>query len=367
MSGGRLRALMLKEFRQMIRDRRYMIALVVAPVLELLVFGFVLSATVTHLPLGVVDQSATPQSRELIADLTESRSFRLAGYYDSTGALGDAIQRGALDAGLVIPYEYARDLASHKPVAVQVILNATNANTAAIAQGYAEGVLQAYDAQRASVALPRGVALAPDYLYNPGLVGSWFIVSGILGLLLILVGTLFSSQMIVKERAAGTIEQLLMSPASATEIIVAKVTPLFGALFAMGLIAVAMMRWIFGLPFNGSLLLFLAGAALCMFSGIGLGMFVATIVRSARQAQLFVFFLNPPLATLSGAFTPVEAMPRWLQPVTVLNPINHFAVIARGTLVKGSGIDVLWPNFLALLTFTVVLLSLSVWRYRAQL
>jgi ABC-2 type transport system permease protein len=367
MSARRLGALMLKEFRQMLRDRRYMIALVVAPVLMLLVFGFVLSATVTNLPLGVVDLSATPESRELVADLTESRSFRLARYYDSANALGEAIERGTLDAGLVIPYAFARDLARDRPTVVQVLLNATNANTADIAQGYAEGVIESYDAQLKPFAPSRGVSLRPDFLYNPGQVGSWFIVSGILGLLLILVGTLFSSQMIVKERAAGTIEQLLMSTANAAEIIIAKIVPLFSALFFMGLIAVAMLRWVFDLPFNGSLLLFLAGAALCMFSGIGLGMFVATVVHSARQAQLFVFFLNPPLATLSGAFTPIEAMPKWLQPVTVFDPINHFGVIARGTLIKGSGLDVLWPNFLALLAFTVVLLSLSVWRYRAQL
>lgn len=358
---------MLKECRQMLRDRRYMIALVVAPVLELLVFGFVLSARVTDLPLGVVDQSATPESRELIADLTGSRSFRLAGYYGSANALGDALERGSLDAGIVIPYAYERDLIRGRATTVQLLLNATNANTAAIAQGYAQGVLQAYNAQIVQSGPQHGVELDPDYLYNPGLVGSWFIVSGILGLLLILVGTLFSSQMIVKERAAGTIEQLLMSPASATEIIVAKIAPLFASLFVMGLIAVAMLRWVFGLPFNGSLAVFLAGAALCMFSGIGIGMFVATVVHSARQAQLFVFFLNPPLATLSGAFTPIEAMPHWLQPVTVLNPINHFAVIARGTLIKGSGLDVLWPNFLALAIFTAALLGLSIWRYRAQL
>jgi ABC-2 type transport system permease protein len=367
MPNQRLRALIVKEFRQMLRDRRYMIALVVAPVLQLLVFGFVLSATVTDLPLGVVDFSATPESRELIASLTESRAFRLAGYYDSGQRLGDAITRGTLDAGLVIPYEYARDLLRRKPVTVQFLLNATNANTAAIAQSYAEGVLQAYNANVLGAPAPRGVVLQPAFLYNPGLVGSWFIVAGILGLLLILVGTLFSSQMIVKERAKGTIEQLLMSPASAGEIIVAKVIPLFAGLSVVGLIAVSMLRFVFDLPFSGSLFTFLGGAALCIFSGIGIGMLVATVVRSARQAQLFVFFLNPPLASLSGAFTPVEAMPRWLQPWTVLDPINHFAVIARGALVKGSGFEVLWPHFLALACFAVAMFGISTWRYRAQL
>jgi ABC-2 type transport system permease protein len=367
MVNQRLRALLVKEFRQILHDRRYMIALVVAPVLQMLVFGFVLSAKVTNLPLGLVDWSATPESRELIARLTQSGAFRLAGYYDSGSQLGDAISRGALDAGVVIPPEYARDLAVHRPVTVQFLLNATNANTAAIAQGYAEGVVQSYDATVLGAPSSHGVTLQPAFLYNPGLVGSWFIVTGIVGLLLILVGGIFSSQMIVKERANGTIEQLLMSPASAGEIIVAKVVPLFTALCVVGLIAIAMLRFVFGLPFSGSVFTFFAGAALCILSGIGIGMLVATIVRSARQAQLFIFFLNPPLASLSGALTPVEAMPRWLQPITVLNPINHFGVIARGALIKGSGFDVLWPNFLALAAFAFVMLAVSTWRYRAQL
>lgn len=351
----------------MLNDHRMMIALILAPAIELLVFGFVLSATVTNLPLGVVDQSRTPQSRELIASLTESRAFRLADYYDSGSALGDGLSRGTIDAGVVIPHDLARNLLRHDPTTVQFLLNATNADTAAIAQGYAQGVEQAYNRATVWAPPPRGVTLAPAYLYNPGLVGSWFMVSGILGLLLILVSTLFASQAMIKERATGTIEQLLMSPASAAEIILAKVTPLFTALFVVGLIATAALKWVFGLPFTGSLALVLAGSALCILSGIGLGMFVATVVQSGRQAQLFIFFLNPPLASLSGAFTPIEAMPQWLRQLTVLNPINHFGVITRGALIKGSGIDVLWPNFLALTIFTVVLLGLSIWRYRAQL
>ena len=111
----------------------------------------------------------------------------------------------------------------------------------------------------------------------------------------------------------------------------------------------------------------LSGAALCVLGGIGIGTFIATFTKSAQQAQLMSFFVNPPLASLSGALTPVEAMPHWMQPLTVLNPIRHFGVITRGALLKGSGMAELWPNFLALFLFTLVLLSLSVWRFRKQL
>src|SRR5262249_41931047 len=169
------------------------------------------------------------------------------------------------------------------------------------------------------------------------------------------------------EREAGTIEQLLMSPATTGEIIVAKITPLFVLLCLMMLLAIVVLKVVFGVPFHGSLPFVLFGAVLCILSGIALGTVIATFSRSAQQAQLTAFFINPPLASLSGALNPVEAMPAWLQPLTVLNPIHHFATIVRGALLKGSGLETLWPNILALSAFTLVLVSLSIWRFRKQL
>jgi ABC-2 type transport system permease protein len=123
----------------------------------------------------------------------------------------------------------------------------------------------------------------------------------------------------------------------------------------------------FAVPVRGSMLLVVLSAALCILCGIGIGTFVATVHQVRAAIQMTAFFINPPLATLSGSLTPVEAMPRWMQPITWLNPIRHFGIITRATLLKGSGIDVLWPNFLALIGFAVVLVSLSIWRFRKQL
>src|SRR5712692_3673249 len=144
---GRVRALMRKEFNQIRRDRRLAISLILPPTLQLLLFGFALSANVSNLRLGIVDDSKTPESRELIATMSESRSFRLAGYYFSVDELGDAISRGDLDAEVVIPYDFARELQRGHSTTLQVLLNAMNANTAAIGQGYAEGVIQSYNRQ----------------------------------------------------------------------------------------------------------------------------------------------------------------------------------------------------------------------------
>jgi ABC-2 type transport system permease protein len=379
--GYRMRALIRKEFRQILRDKRLAMSLILPPTLQLLLFGFALNATVSNLRLGVVDDSRTPESRELAAMMTESKAFQASGTYLSVDEMTKQIADGNLDAGLVIPYDYARDLQRGQPATVQLLFNAMNSNTATIGQGYAQGVIASYNqtlegegihARFQQIAAPDvshlgRVLIHPAYLYNPGLEPTWFIVTGILGVLLILNGSLISAAAIVKEREAGTLEQLLMSPASTTQIIVAKLFPLFVLLCLMGTMAIVMMRVVFGIPFRGDVLLVMAAAALCLLCGISIGTFIATFTRSARQAQLTLFFVNPPLTSLSGAFTPVEAMPTWLQPVAQFNPIQHFGQISRGAMLKGSGVDTLWPNFLALLAFTAVLVALSIWRFRTQL
>jgi ABC-2 type transport system permease protein len=377
----RLCALIRKEFAQIRRDRRLAMSLILPPTLQLLLLGFALSATVTDLKLGVVDDSRSPESRELIATLGESKSFKLVSSYSSVSELGSAISRGQIEAGLVVPYDFTRDLQRGRATTVQFLLNAMNANTAAIAQGYAEGVLASYNAGLKASGLHAGlqqvsaqtvgrrglVLLHPAYLYNPGLRDSWFVVTGVFGLLLVLNSSLVASAAMVREREMGTIEQLLMSPASTSEIIAAKIAPLFVLLMGMSLLAVAIMKLAFGVPFHGRLYVALSGAALCILSGISLGTVNATLSKSAMQAQLMVFFINPPLNSTAGALNPVEAMPRWLQPITVINPIHHFAVIARGSLLKGSGFAELWPNFLGLSLFTLILGLLSVSRFRKQL
>jgi ABC-2 type transport system permease protein len=377
----RLLSLIKKEFNQISRDRRLQISLILPPVLQLTLFGFALSASVSDVRLAVVDDSRTPESRELISTLTESKSFQLAGYYTSVDQLGDAVSRGSADAGVVVPYDYARDLARKRPTTVQFLLNATNANTATISRAYAQGVIQTYNAglaqqgvriraqpnPQSDLARTGQIQLQPAFIFNPGLVDSWFIVTGVLGLLLILNSSIVSSAAMVREREAGTIEQLLMSPATTTEIIVAKITPLFLLLSLMMIAAITVIKVVFGVPFHGSLPLLLVAGCLCILSGISIGTVIATFSKSAQQAQLTSFFVNPPLSSLSGALNPVEAMPKWLQPLTIFNPVHHFAAIVRGTMLKGGGFMDVWPNFLGLLLFTVVLVSLSIWRFRKQL
>jgi drug efflux transport system permease protein len=364
--GGRFWALALKELRQIRRDRRLTISLVVPPVLQVLLFGFALDSDPRNLKLGIVDESRTLESRELVSVLTQNRTFRLAGSYVTPASLGEALSTGRLDVGVVVPYDFARRRLRGQPSTVQVLLNAANANTAQIAQGYVEGAVASLNRDLGGGrAAP--VELRTAFLYNPGLVNAWFVVTGVFGTLIILNGSLVSAATMIREKERGTVEQLLMTPASALEVVAAKLVPLFALLMAMVTLVLIVARLVFGVPLRGNPVLVLAACACCVLTGIGLGTFISTLVRSANQTQLISFFINPPLAMLSGGLTPIEAMPKWVQPLTLFNPIAHFATIARSVLIKGAGLEVVYPNLLALLALATLFVGFSAWRFRRQL
>ncbi len=366
----RLWSLFVKEFHQIRRNRRLVVLLIIPPTLNIILFGLALNPTFENLQLGVVDYSLqlgvvdysrTPESRELISAFTEGLVFKTHAYYASTEELGQAISRGELDAGLVVPHDFADKRERHETVDVQLLVDAVNANTATIAGGYAARIIASFNQKIAMSQAPRqqitdsnaasgavslltksaaraSVTPRLTLLYNPGLKSAWFITTGMIGLLLVLQGSVVSSASLVREKEIGTVEQLLMTPAGNSEIIIAKVAPIFLLLSIDIALALGVARIVFGVPVRGSLLLFFLSASLCVLCGIGLGMMIATFTRTQQQAQLMGFFTNPPLALLSGATTPIEAMPAWLQPITAINPVKHFAIISRGILLKGSGV-----------------------------
>ena len=400
--GLRWFALLLKEFRQIGRNRRLVIILIIPPTLNIVLFGYALNPTVDNLRLGVVDDSGTFESRQLISALVESGSFQIAGQYLSSGDMGGDLAAADLDIGLVIPKDFAERRARGETADVQILVDAVNANTANIATGYAGRIIASLNqrilqehapgiaaapilpqviptdgsgtsstgtSSQTAIRPPRQATITPRValLYNPGLQTSWFIVTGLIGALLVIQGSVVAAASMVREREVGTVEQLLMTPAEASEIITAKIAPIFVILSGDIVLALTVARIVFGVPLHGSFLLFFVSGSLCVLSGIGIGTLVATFVQSQQQAQLMSFFINPPLVLLSGATTPIEAMPRWLQPFTYLNPIRHFATIARGVMLKGTGIEVLYPNLLALTAFCVILVGISAWRFRQQL
>lgn len=374
------RALVVKELHQVRHDRRILMALILPPLMQLMIFGTVMSPEVTGIKLGVVDDSRTSSSRSLVAALSESGSFRLEASFGSVEALSEAIRQGTVEAGVVIPDAFAAELARGRTAPIQVLLNAMNANTAAVSQGYVRGVLEGFNRSLAAGGVgtvtrqveggppPRGLArLHPLFLFNPGLVSSWFLVTGLVGQLLLMNGMITASATMVKEREAGTLEQLLMTPLRTSEIIAAKILPQFVLLMIPASIALIVIRFWFGVPFRGSPVLFGVAVAACLMCGIGFGTVVATLSKSAQQAQLASFFIIPPMMSLSGTMTPAEAMPTWMQPWTVINPIYHFGFIARGTLIRGSELPDVWTHLVALVIIANVVMGISVWRFHQQL
>ncbi|WP_216904397.1 ABC transporter permease [Synechococcus sp. CCY 9618] len=366
--GTRFLALLRKEVEQILRDRQLVKLLLIPPTLQLLVYGFALNPDVRFLPLGVVDQSLGASSRELVAALTENQVFLGAAHPRSDRDLARLVERGSLTAGLVIPPTFRRDLAKGGPAEVQVFIDGVDANTAGIANGYIQQILRRFRPESAATpARPPPVTAAVTFLYNPGLRSSWFFVPGVMGLVLTLIASLVSAVSLVREKDTGTLEQLLMTPASAWEILLAKIAPLFVLLQVDVALALVLGRTVFGLPFRGNLPLFLLLSGLYLFVGIGIGTLLATVCRSQQQVLLTAFFVNLPLVQTSGAIAPIESMPLFFRSLSLLNPLRHYITIVRGMQLKGVGLEALWPHALALLLMAMALMAFSASRFRSQL
>ncbi|HEX4949587.1 MAG TPA: ABC transporter permease [Blastocatellia bacterium] len=319
---ARIWSLIIKELNQIKRSRQLIISFIIPPTIQMIIFGFALNPTMSHMKLGVVDESRTVESREVVSALSENDAFDLQGYYASPDELSKALTEGELDAGMVIPVKFAEQLVRRETTEIQMLFNGLNTNTGTIAQGYAARIMAEYNLRKAAslrvshAEAPLLVTPRVALLYNSGLISSWYIVSGVFGLLLMLNSSIVSASALTKEKAVGTVEQLLMTPASTTEIIIAKIAPLFLLLMLTVCLVLLVMVFIFSIPMRGSLALIFLASALCVLCGIGLGTFIATFTKNATQAQLLSILFNPPIAMLSGAMTPIEAMPEWIQPVT---------------------------------------------------
>lgn len=360
-------ALAIKEINQILRNKQLLFLLLFPPTVQLLLYGFTLNPDVRHLPLGIVDYANTSASRELIAAVTENHLFVTKNYSSSQQELGKQVEQGKVTAGLVIPPEFDRDLSENRTAQVQVLLDGVDANTAGIAGGYISQIITHYSRQLQAIQAPALVEPKAVFLYNPGLISSWFFVPGMIGVVLTLIGSLVSSATVVREKDSGTLEQLLMTPAEGWEILLAKIVPLFVLLMGDVLLALGVGRVVFGVPFRGSFLLFLGLSGLYVFVGIGVGILLATISKNQQQVFLLSFFFNLPLIQLSGAIAPIETMPTLFQYLSLLNPLRHYVAIVRGMLLKGVGLEVLWPHAIALFLFATILLSVSINRFRSQL
>jgi ABC-2 type transport system permease protein len=364
---SRFWSLVRKEINQILRNKQLIVLLIIPPTIQLLIYGFALNPDVHHLKLGVVDYSRTADSRELVAAMTENRIFDAKALLFSERALATQVETGQLTAGIVIPPEFSRDIADGKSAEIQVVIDGVDANTAGIASGYINQIVQQFSQQHLNPTAMPPMTTQVIFLYNQGLTSSWFFVPGVMGLVLTLIGSIVSSITVIREKDTGTLEQLLMTPADAWEILLAKVVPLFILLMGDVLLALTIGRSIFNVPFRGSFLLFMTLSGLYVFVGIGVGIMLATICQSQQQVVLTTFFINLPMVQLSGAIAPIETMPQFFQTLSLLNPLRHYIAIVRGILLKGVGLEALWTQSLALGCFAIALLAVSTDRFRNQI
>lgn len=374
-------ALLAKEVQQLKRNRVLVIQLLLPPTIVLVIFGYALNPKVRDLRLGVVDESFTVESRNFIDSLAQNVNFKVARVYTNVKEAEDALRNLDLDLFLVIPSDFSRTLDRGQRADVQVVIDAVDANTAQISQGYLEMALGDYNARNAGagvryrqrVALMRATHPAPPpgspevqpaYLYNPGLVTSWHYVTGMMSIIMFINASLVASALAVKEKETGTIEQLLMTPAQTGEMLFAKTTPVFVLMMVVLIVSLLVGILVFDLPVRGAVWLFAVAGALAALAGIGIGVMIATVSKSQQQAQLLTFFVNPPLTLLSGATSPLENMPDLFQKLSYLDPLRYMVMIVRGVTLKSAPWSALWPNLVALTVFSIILFAISAWRFR---
>jgi ABC-2 type transport system permease protein len=373
-------ALATKEVQQLRRNRVLLIQLMLPPTIVLIIFGYALNPRVRDLRLGVVDESLTTQSRNFIDALTQNVNFQVTRQYLRVSEAADDLKSLDLDLFLVIPSDFAQTLGRGETAIVQVVIDAVDANTAQIAQGYLRTAMEQYNSSGGAPAVIRARKMlsnsahplappgAPDvfpaYLYNPGLVTSWHYVTGVMSIIMFINASLVASALAVKEKETGTIEQLLMTPAQTGEMLLAKTSPVFVLMLVVMFTSLIVGMLVFGLPVRGALWLFGVAGACAALAGIGIGVMIATISRSQQQAQLLTFFVNPPITLLSGATSPLENMPEFFQKLSYLNPLRYLVTIVRGVTLKNAPWSALWPNLVALAVFAIVLFSISAWRFR---
>jgi ABC-2 type transport system permease protein len=374
---GRLKQMLIKEFIQTLRDKRTRFILIGPPIIQMMVFGYAANYEIRHVPTVVLDLDHSQESRELISRFTSSPYFDVQRQLTDSRQLGDLIERGEATAGLEIDAGFAQQLRKGQTAPLQVIVDATNSNTALIASGYisqiARDFAQEYQKDRIYRIAPQlvevmpSVELAPRPWYNPDLSSRWFFVPGIIGSLMLVLVVTLTAFAVVREREIGTLEQIMVTPIRPAEFILGKTLPFFLiGLFDVILIAVVGSLW-FHVPFRGNIAVLATGAVLFLLCMLGVGLLISTVSATQQQAMVTSFFFIMPAITFSGFGFPISTMPHWMQDFSYLIPLRYFLVVIRGTYLKGVGMDILWPQMAAMAGLGFALLTAAILRFHKAL
>jgi ABC-2 type transport system permease protein len=368
---GTIRHIIRKEFIQLFRDRRMFMPLFMAPVIQLILFGYAATIDIKHISLAVVDNDRTQESRALVSSFIESGYFEQKAAPESSEAVDVLLQTGKVQAALIFPKDFARQLKNWQISPFQIIIDGTDANSATIIQSYVSLIIAKYSetvVTQLMMRRPEGIVrLEPRVWYNPELKSSVWMVPGVVSLILLLTTLILTSMAITRERELGTLEQLIVSPIKPIELILGKTIPFVIVGFCDVILVLVAGKLVFNIPIRGNLAFLLACALVFILTTLGLGLFISTISRTQGQVMMSAMFLMMPAMLLSGVFSPIEGMPQIIQYLTYLNPLRYFGKIVRGILLKGNGFSILWPELLVLFLMGVVTIILSSLRFKKHL
>ncbi len=370
----RLKALLIKEFLQMRRDRLTLIMMLGLPVIQLVLFGFAINTDVKHLPTIVFDQSLQQDSRDLLSSLEASGYFDIKYLAKSHQEVNSAVDAGKTKVGIIIPPDFSENLKHGRKATVQVIVDATDSMAASSAISAAQliGQLKSQDIllQRMqgysghSMEQPYDIRIRP--WYNPDFVSAYYMVPGIMGVMLTMTMVMITSMAIVRERERGTLEQLIVTPMKNWELMLGKIIPYSIVGYVQVTVALLVGILVFDLPIRGSLALLYTLTSLFIIASLALGLLISTVTKNQMQAMQLSFFVFLPSILLSGFMFPREAMPLFFNLLGNLLPLTFYLQILRGIILKGVGISVLWPQVMALAIFIVIPLTISIKKFQKK-
>lgn len=364
----RLRCMLIKEFLQMLRDPRMRAIIFVAPVVQMMVIAFALTTDVTRIRTGLVDLDGTPASREMVAAFTGSGHFNLLEQAFSSPEIQRMLDRGRVRVVIHLPAGFESDLRAGRTASLQLIVDGTDSNTAAIVSGYATAVVETFNQAELSGSAPvPGVQIETRAWFNPNLESRYYFVPGLIAVMMMVVSLILTSIAIVREKEIGTMEQVMVTPIRRLEFIFGKTIPyLITGYITMTLMFAAAML-IFGVRIQGSWLLLYVLAGIYLTGNLGIALSVSVSAATQQQALLTAFFIVLPGVLLSGFMFPIRNMPQPVQILTMLNPMRWFLEILHGIALKGAGIRTLWQAISALTALALFFIALAAIRFRKTL
>lgn len=376
MNWRRTFTLLVKEFQELFRDRKMLAIIFVSPIVQLIIFGYAATYDVKSIPLGILDHDRSAMSRKLVESLQASSMFTINYYLDSEHQVDSLLQSSAVWCVLQIPYSFADDIASGRPVELGAAIDAANSNSASITASYLQGAIMRFNedilVQRAAAFIgtpfkPTGIITSKLRIwYNPDLESRNFNVPAMVVQILVLVTLMLTSMAIVREKEFGTMEQLIVTPIRPSELIVGKALPYaFIGMVDIALICTVAVFY-FKVPLVGSLTLLFFTSLIFMVSTLAIGLLISTISATQQQAMISAFFFMMPAILLSGFAFPLENMPVSIQYLTYLNPLRYFIVIIRSIFLKGGGFFSLLDQIVPLFILGISVLTIAALRFKKR-